>query len=179
MDGIPRTWCVVSQSPMPTATNNILAEGDTDGSSEEDASVEVISPPRYTSPPHRPITRSVSAKHAADEMEPEDVDILPTSPPPHPRKIPEACRDTEYVRCLSLTTLLTFHQDHLLRSRYSRVLLPLSQSGQTVYRESPLTSTRITLNRRILGRTPLHTFDPYTRNAASFDLISPISTIST
>jgi hypothetical protein len=49
-------------------------------SGEEDASAEVIS-----SPPHRPITRSVSAKRAADEM----VDgSIPSSPsPPRPRKV--------------------------------------------------------------------------------------------
>ena len=72
--------------PTPVATNTIVGD-DTDGLSEEDASVEVISPPRHASPPRRPITRSVSAKRAADEMEPEDVDTLLASPLPHPRKI--------------------------------------------------------------------------------------------
>ena len=87
MDGIARTWCVVFLVPGPVITNSTLVEGDTDGSSEEDASVEILSPPCHTSPPHRPITRSVSAKRAADEMESEDVDTLMASTSPHPRKI--------------------------------------------------------------------------------------------
>ena len=50
-------------------------------SSEEDMSVEVLSPL------HRPMTRSVSAKCIADEMELEDVDAPLASSPPRPRKV--------------------------------------------------------------------------------------------
>lgn len=62
---------------------DIFAEGDTTGGSsdsEEDMSVEVVSPLR-----HRPVTRSVSAKWPADEMVDSD-DPLPL-PLPHPRKV--------------------------------------------------------------------------------------------
>lgn len=58
-----------------------VAENDLDNSSEEDMSVEVISPPR------RPVTRSVSAKRAADEMEPGENDTVLISSSPRPKKV--------------------------------------------------------------------------------------------
>jgi len=55
--------------------DNVLAEeDDLDSSSEEDLSIEIMSPL------HRPVTRSVSAKRAADEME-DGGDLSPSSPP--------------------------------------------------------------------------------------------------
>ena len=56
-------------------------ENESDSSGEEDMSIEVISPPR------RPITRSVSANRAADEIEPEDNNTPLISSSPRPRKI--------------------------------------------------------------------------------------------
>ena len=50
-------------------------------SSEEDMSVEVVSPL------HRSIPCSVSTKRAADEMELEDINILLASSPLRPRKV--------------------------------------------------------------------------------------------
>jgi len=50
-------------------------------SSDEGMSVEVISPPR------RPVTRSVSAKRAANEMDPEDNDTPLVSLPSRARKV--------------------------------------------------------------------------------------------
>lgn len=76
---------------------NAISDDELDSSSEEDASVEVISPP-----PRRPVTRSVSAKRAAGEM--EDNDDLPISSPPRPRKVqrvvgvPGAFADRDYRR---------------------------------------------------------------------------------
>jgi len=68
----------ISFNISPVADNALAEEDDLEGSSEEDVSVEVVSPPR------RPVTRSVSAKRTASEM--EDIgDLLPS--PPHPRKV--------------------------------------------------------------------------------------------
>lgn len=64
----------------PTAENTLVGH-ELDDSSEEDVAIEVLSPPR------RPVTRSVSAKRAADEMEPEDDGALSISSSPHPRKV--------------------------------------------------------------------------------------------
>lgn len=74
--GMP-TFYYVCTSPMADDT---LVGNEQDDSSEDDMSVEVISPPR------RPVTRSVSAKRAAEELEPDDNDALSTSPSPRPRK---------------------------------------------------------------------------------------------
>ena len=72
LTSLPRT--------SPTA-DSALVEDELGGSSGEDTSIEVISPPR------RPVTRSVSAKRAVDEMELEDNDRLSVSPSPRPRKV--------------------------------------------------------------------------------------------
>ena len=60
--------------------DNTFVEDEPASSSEEDMSIKVISPPR------QPITRSVSAKRAADEME-HDNDALIISSPPRSRKV--------------------------------------------------------------------------------------------
>ena len=65
---------------MSPTVDNSLVEDELDSFSEEDMSVEVISPPR------RPVTCSVSAKRTADEMEPGDNDTLLISSP-RPRKV--------------------------------------------------------------------------------------------
>ena len=57
---------------------NRPTEDEPESFSEEDTSVEIISPP------HRPVTRSVSAKRAADSMEEVD-DVSPS--PARPTKV--------------------------------------------------------------------------------------------
>jgi len=71
----------ISEKTMSKWAGSPSSEDEPAGSSEEDMSIEVISPPR------RPITRSVSAKRAAGEMELEDNDALIVSSPPRPRKV--------------------------------------------------------------------------------------------
>lgn len=91
MDRITQTWCLVFVVPALVTTNNIVVEGDTDGSSEEVASVEILSPPCHTSPPHRPITC--------------DVNTLMASTPPHPRRI------HRLAGALSMSCLLILFDD--------------------------------------------------------------------
>ena len=145
----------IGEKTMSKWTESSRPEGDTDGSgSEEDMSVEVISPPRHASPAAcRPITCSVSAKRAANEMEPEDVDTLLASSPPRPRKI-QRVAGTSSISHWSFSKISpTFCQDHPERPRYLHVLPPLTcRSGWTASRVSPLILTGIILSRRILGR---------------------------
>ena len=61
--------------------NGSPVEDEPDSSCDDDISVEVISPPR------RPVTRSVSAKRAADDMLTEDDDALLVSSSPRARKV--------------------------------------------------------------------------------------------
>ena len=85
--------------------------------SDEDMSIEVISPPR------RPITRSVSAKRAADEMESEDTIMIPS--PPRPRKVRRvsgAFTDHCHER------LLTLQQNFRVRFHCSHTHKALSRS---------------------------------------------------
>ena len=63
----------------PVVDSMFSDEGDVEGFSDEDSSVEIVNPPL------RPVTRSVSAKRAADEIEDGD-DPLPSSSP-RPRKV--------------------------------------------------------------------------------------------
>ena len=66
------------QTGVPPALGNTSVENDTLSSSDDEPSeVEILSPPR-----RRPVTRSVSAKRVADEMEAEDPLLSPTSLPP-------------------------------------------------------------------------------------------------
>ena len=62
----------------------IRSDDDMDSSSEG-TSVEVVSPPR------RPVTRSVSAKRAAEEI--EDGEDLSISSPPRPKKARKVTRE--------------------------------------------------------------------------------------
>jgi len=63
----------------PTVDSTFAEEDDSESSEEDDSSVRIVSPPP------QPITRSVSAKREADEM--EDSDDLSQSSPPRPRKV--------------------------------------------------------------------------------------------
>ena len=83
MGRITGSWYVDRQLAIPCVfrtADHTYADNELDSSSEEDMSIEVISPPR------RPVTRSVSAKRAADEMEHEDEENLFISSP-RPRKV--------------------------------------------------------------------------------------------
>ena len=76
---------------------------DPESSSEEDVSAEAIG----AQSSHRPITRSVSAKRAADEMEDSNVPLSPTSL--HPRKVQRRIRKPgRFLDCheLPVTNLL-------------------------------------------------------------------------
>ena len=84
-------------------------------SSDEEMSIEVISPPR------RPVTRSVSAKRAADEINPEDGNALLISSPPRPKKVRRVTVAsgeiaTDWCRLKSLT----LRQNFQARSHCSR-----------------------------------------------------------
>ena len=63
----------------------ICLDNDMDSSSEG-TSVEVVSPPR------RPVTRSVSAKRAAEDI--EDGEDLSISSPPRPKKARKVARES-------------------------------------------------------------------------------------
>ena len=89
MGRIAKPWYFDSPPYMSSVVDSTLTEGDPDNSSEGDMSIEVISPPR------QPITRSVSAKRAADEMQPDDDgddDALLISSPPRPVMICQSPR---------------------------------------------------------------------------------------
>ena len=74
-----------------SVADSMLVEDDLD-SSEGDMSIEVISPPR------RPVTRSVSAKRTADEMQPDDDDdALFISSSPRPRKVQRVTKSSEFT----------------------------------------------------------------------------------
>lgn len=70
-----RSWYISISVYVSPIADNVLTEDEPESSSGEDTSVEIVSPPR-----HRPITRSVSAKRAADTMDNGDM-----SPPSSPR----------------------------------------------------------------------------------------------
>ena len=82
----------ISVYASPVANNILTDEDEPESSGEEDTSVEIISTP------NRPITRSVSAKRAADTMDDGDVSL---SSPPRPTKVQRGIGKpgTFIVRC--------------------------------------------------------------------------------
>ena len=89
-------------------------------------SIEVISPPR------RPITRSVSAKRAADEMELEDTNTLFISSSPRPRKVRKVTGASGMFASRRWQRLLTLQQNFQARSRCLRAPKAPSRSRRTV-----------------------------------------------
>lgn len=89
MGGVTRFWYVNFLAHTSLVADGTMEENEQDSSGEEDMSVEIVSPPRPAGPTCRQhITRSVTAKRVADEMELEgDSDALLISSPPRPRKI--------------------------------------------------------------------------------------------
>lgn len=90
-------------------------------------SIEVISPPR------RPVTRSVSAKRAADEIDPEDGDALLVSVSPRPKKVRRVTMASGAIatdRCQ--LKLLTLRQNFRARFHCSRAPEAPSRPGRVV-----------------------------------------------
>ena len=136
-------------------------------------SIEVISPPR------RPITCSVSAKRAADEMELEDTNTLFISSSPRPRKVRKVTGASGMFASRCWQRLLTLQQNFQARSRCLRAPKAPSRSRRTVppallVLMHPPTSTRIISNRRTLGKRSLHTFDPISTDSNIPFMLAPL-----
>jgi hypothetical protein len=70
---VATSWCVAFPTSTLPATDDVFIENITlSGSDDEPSDVEILSPPQ-----RRPVTRSISVKRVADEMERE---ALPSSP---------------------------------------------------------------------------------------------------